>query len=102
MPEIGTSGSMSGGGKRSLAEWPKLPRPSSTLPTRTSRDVRAMSVIEGISEAKYSVRVFRMLTPNGHRAFALGAVVNFNLWLGLGAAGQPVSTCISRQPGTGA
>jgi hypothetical protein len=32
MPEIGTSGSMSGDGKRSVAAWPKLPRPSSTLP----------------------------------------------------------------------
>ena len=29
MPEIGTSGSMSGDGKRGAAEWPKLPRPSS-------------------------------------------------------------------------
>ena len=26
MPEIGTSGLMSGDGKRSVAEWPKLPR----------------------------------------------------------------------------
>ena len=34
MPEIGTSGSMSGDGKRSAAAWPKLPRPSSTLPSR--------------------------------------------------------------------
>ena len=34
MPEIGTSGSMSGDGKRSVAAWPKLPRPSSTLPDR--------------------------------------------------------------------
>src|SRR5262245_35072186 len=32
MPEIGTSGSMSEDGKRSVAEWPKLPRLSSTLP----------------------------------------------------------------------
>jgi hypothetical protein len=40
MPEIGTSGSMSGDGKRSVAEWPKLPRPSSTLPSRTFRNVR--------------------------------------------------------------
>src|ERR1700738_2863131 len=32
MPEIGSSGLMSGDGKRSVAEWPKLPRPSSTLP----------------------------------------------------------------------
>ena len=37
MPEIGTSGSMSGDGKRSAAAWPKLPRPSSTLP-RTGRN----------------------------------------------------------------
>ena len=43
MPEIGTSGSMSEDGKRSVAAWPKLPRPSSTLPTigtiETSNDV---------------------------------------------------------------
>jgi len=32
MPEIGTNGSMGGDGKRSVAAWPKLPRPSSTLP----------------------------------------------------------------------
>jgi len=32
MREIRTSGSMSGDGKRSVAAWPKLPRPSSTLP----------------------------------------------------------------------
>src|SRR5262249_13990418 len=30
--EIRTSGSMSGDGKRGVAAWPKLPRPSSTLP----------------------------------------------------------------------
>jgi hypothetical protein len=30
--------------------------------TRTSRHVRAMSVIEGTSEVKYSLRVFRLLT----------------------------------------
>src|SRR5215475_1451164 len=34
MPEIGTYGSMSGDGKRGDAAWPKLPRPSSTLPFR--------------------------------------------------------------------
>jgi hypothetical protein len=34
MREIRTSGSMSGDGKRSVAAWSKLPRPSSTLPLR--------------------------------------------------------------------
>jgi hypothetical protein len=47
MPEIGTSGSMSGDGKRSAAAWPKLPRPSSTLPKTTSEPVRHMSAIRG-------------------------------------------------------
>ncbi len=44
MPEIGTSGSMSGDGKRSDAAWPKLPRPSSTLPTQTSQSRPGTSV----------------------------------------------------------
>ena len=34
MREIRTSGSMSGEGKRDVAEWPKSPRLSSTLPLR--------------------------------------------------------------------
>jgi len=38
MQEIRTSGSMSGDGKRSVAAWPKLPRPSSTLPTGGGKD----------------------------------------------------------------
>jgi hypothetical protein len=37
MLEIGTSGLMSGDGKRGVAAWPKLPRPSSTLPIRVGR-----------------------------------------------------------------
>src|SRR5215472_15718700 len=36
MPEVGTYGSMSGDGKRGDAAWPKLPRPSSTLPFRSN------------------------------------------------------------------
>jgi hypothetical protein len=40
MREIRTSGSMSGDGKRSVAAWPKLPRPSSTLPSRRIAAVR--------------------------------------------------------------
>ncbi len=51
MPEIGTSGSMSGDGKRSVAEWPKLPRPSSTLPTRTLAFARtARHAVKGRAE----------------------------------------------------
>jgi hypothetical protein len=45
MPEIGTSGSMSGDGKRSVAKWPKLPRPSSTLPKATSSVVGLRAVL---------------------------------------------------------
>jgi hypothetical protein len=39
MPEIGMSISMSGDGKRGDAAWPKLPRPSSTLPELPVRGV---------------------------------------------------------------
>ena len=39
--------------------------------TRTFRDVRAMSVIEGASEMKYSPRVFRMLTQSGRSSLSL-------------------------------
>jgi hypothetical protein len=46
MREIRTSGSMSGDGKRGDAEWPQLPRPSSTLPKLPSGSVRAMVAIE--------------------------------------------------------
>ena len=47
MPEIGTSGSMSEDGKRSVAKWPKLPRLSSTLPKLKCRDVCVESALEG-------------------------------------------------------
>jgi hypothetical protein len=50
MPEIGTSGSMSGDGKRSAAAWPKLPRPSSTLPKLPTWDVRPTVAIGGKAE----------------------------------------------------
>jgi hypothetical protein len=51
MPEIGTSGSMSGDGKRGVAEWPKLPRPSSTLPNAKSRNVSFRTAVEVIADA---------------------------------------------------
>ena len=38
MPEIGTSGLMSGDGKQGDAGWPKPLRPPSTLPHRMTRD----------------------------------------------------------------
>ena len=47
MREIGTDSSMSGDGKRGDAAWPKLPRPSSTLPTRTGQDVRDSVAVGG-------------------------------------------------------
>jgi hypothetical protein len=40
-------------------------RMSESGTTRTCRDVRSMSVIEGISEVKYSLQVFRILTQSG-------------------------------------
>ena len=56
MPEIGTSGSMSGDRKRSVAEWPKLPRPSSALPFRTSRHVRSSVAIGGKADVARTPR----------------------------------------------
>jgi hypothetical protein len=53
MQEIRTSGSMSGDGKRSAAAWPKLPRPSSTLPKPRSAAVQQV------------VRVLEMLRTLG-------------------------------------
>jgi hypothetical protein len=59
MPEIGTSGSMSGDGKRSVAEWPKLPRPSSTLPKRTWQGGLTMSALEGRTDMRFKRGHFR-------------------------------------------
>src|ERR1700726_1092991 len=54
-------------GKRSVAEWPKLPRPSSTLPFEISRDVRLASAFRGKADYMCSERVFRLLTLIGPR-----------------------------------
>ena len=54
MLEIGTSGLMSGNGKRGVAAWPKPPRPSSTLPANI--DGR-----QGVREA--AMRHFRSMVP---------------------------------------
>src|ERR1700730_7901442 len=50
MREIRTSGSMSGDGKRSVAAWPQLPRPSSTLPKRRKPRRRVTSAFGGVAE----------------------------------------------------
>src|ERR1019366_9447464 len=47
-------------GKRSVAEWPKLPRPSSTLPFRTSQPDSGMSGVGGRAEVVVASSDFRV------------------------------------------
>jgi hypothetical protein len=63
MPEIGTSGSMSGDGKRGVAEWPKLPRPSSTLPKRTCPSRQSMSAYWGEADSRRTFLKWPVMTP---------------------------------------
>jgi hypothetical protein len=62
MREIRTSGSMSGDGKRSVAAWPKLPRPSSTLPDETHEPSRQMTVHWGEADSLQMVSAQPSLT----------------------------------------
>jgi CheY-like chemotaxis protein len=64
MPEIGTSGSMSGDGKRSVAERPKLPRPSSTLPFRCSSRRSSLLAIGAIADAPEAPDYWRWLASH--------------------------------------
>jgi len=57
MQEIRTSGSMSGDGKRSVAAWPKLPRPSSTLPGLPNGDVRIHGEYWRVSGPSADIRI---------------------------------------------
>ena len=66
MPEIGTFGLMSGDGKRTVAEWPKLPRPSSTLPTQTCPHVRDEVRLWGVSGQAAESAGGPRLTQSGH------------------------------------
>jgi hypothetical protein len=66
MPEIGTSGSMSGDGKRSAAAWPKLPRPSSTLPSRHFAAMQQFSRF--LSEADIHRGIVSAGLAGGHHA----------------------------------
>jgi hypothetical protein len=66
MPEIGTSGSMSGDGKRGVAEWPKLSRPSSTLPTTALRlALKMKNVRRSCSKARWAsvARIVNLVKP---------------------------------------
>jgi hypothetical protein len=68
MPEIGTSGSMSGDGKRGVAEWPKLPRPSSTLPNAKCRNVCFHAAVgEFPSRPRRGDRSERPVNEDAHR-----------------------------------
>ena len=63
MPEIGTSGSMSGDGKRGVAEWPKLPRPSPFYPETTG-------LLRRTQPASYVDRILKGETRRASRARA--------------------------------
>jgi hypothetical protein len=67
MPEIGTSGSMSGDGKRGVAAWPKLPRPSSTLPKRRKTMSAPMSASGGESGNVTDGPNLTLVTLTGNR-----------------------------------
>jgi hypothetical protein len=70
MPEIGTSGSMSGDGKRSVAAWPKRPRPSSTLPYRTCRVKLAMSALRAEADMPRPPAPYQSDANDPERSFA--------------------------------
>ncbi len=66
MREIRTSGSMSGEGKRSDAEWPKLPRPSSTLLCAYVK--RLKSSKHGCTEIPVEMALFEVAEAAGSSA----------------------------------
>src|SRR5215471_883878 len=61
MPEIGTSGSTSGDGKRRVAAWPKRTRPSSTLLSRRPPP-NVTTVVEPMVVRGYSHRAREIAT----------------------------------------
>ena len=70
MREIRTSGSMSGDGKRSVAAWPKLPRPSSNFYHRVEslrcEGSDAIGAKRTCRERRERVDLTKM-THNGHQ-----------------------------------
>ena len=76
MQEIRTSGSMSGDGKRSVAAWPKLPRPSSTLPKEPSWSALGWSAYRGAADydaGALSSPEPQLLTLNRHARLGIFA-----------------------------
>ena len=76
MPEIGTSGSMSGDGKRSAAAWPKLPRPSSTLPFLPFVTLQHHGSYRGYRRHVADGAGRPSLTQRGHKRGVVGACRN--------------------------
>jgi hypothetical protein len=62
-----------------------LPRMSPVGTTRTSQHVRVTSVIEGISDDKYSLRVFLTLTDTVEKVF-----LSASNYIGIGTPLAPV------------
>ena len=58
---------MSGDGKRSVAEWPKLPRPSSTLPASPG------APLEVYGSDSSSNKIFTVVSTAGTTAMAIGS-----------------------------
>jgi hypothetical protein len=62
VPEIRTPGLMSGDGKRGVAEWLKLPPPSSTLPKRTWARVQRSGLNDEVKLIAESTRWIFLLS----------------------------------------
>src|ERR1700720_3736314 len=69
MREIRTSGLMSGEGKRSVAAWPKPPRPSSTLLRSQKNDAAdAAGICEAVTRPSMRFTGVRAGEPGGAHA----------------------------------
>jgi hypothetical protein len=88
MPEFGTSGLMSGEGKRGDAAWPKPPRLSSTLPeslhdlvrlrTRLFALMQAHDLVASYQETRETVGFFEL---RGQRRIDLGGPQGDAAWV---------------------
>ena len=74
MPEIGTSGSMSEDGKRSVAKWPKLPRLSSTLPQSGRTGASIECLLSGVKRTLPLIVALSAYDPNRSKAASKSAL----------------------------